>query len=84
MKKFVIRIDNKYYVGEGETVKRNASSGGWHIHNLGSSSIAVGSKEDAKIIEGYTNLRSNWERIHDAMRYNEIECDVIVIETVEG
>ena len=84
MKKFVIKIDDKYYVGEGQPVKRNASSGGWHIQNLGSSSIAVGSREDAKVIEGYTNLKSNWERIHNAMRYNEIDCQKIVIETIEG
>ena len=84
MKKFVIRIDDKYYAGEGETVKRNASGNGWHIHNLGSSSIAIGNRERAKEIDGYTNLNSHWKRIYDAMRYNEIECDVIVIETVEG
>lgn len=84
MKKFVIRIDDKYYVGEGETVKRNASGNGWHIHNLGSSSIAVGNRKQAKEIDGYTNLNSHWKRIYDAIRYNEIDCQKIVIETIEG
>ena len=82
MKKFVIKIDDKYYVGEGQPVKRNASSGGWHIQNLGSSSIAVGSREDAKVIEGYTNLRSHWERIYEGLRFKEFDCNVIVIEAV--
>lgn len=84
MKKFVIKLDDKYYVGEGETVKRNASGNGWHIHNLGSSSIAVGNRKQAKEIYGYTNLNSHWKRIYDAIRYNEIDCDVIVIEMIEG
>jgi len=82
MKKFVIRIDDKYYIGEGETVKRNASGNGWHIQNLGSSSIAVGSREDAKEIEGYTNLRSHWERIYEGLRFKEFDCNIIVIEAV--
>lgn len=84
MKKFIIKLDDKYYTGEGESVKRNASGNGWHIQNLGSSSIAVGSREQAKEIEGYTNLNIHWKRIYDAMRYNEIECQKIVIETIKG
>lgn len=84
MKKFLIKIDNLYYCGEGEQITSRIPAGGrWHETYTEQTDVAVGIRADAKVIEGYTNLNSHWKRIYDAMRYGDIQASRIEIVEVE-
>lgn len=83
MKKFVIKLDNLYYRGEGERITSKIPAGGrWHETYTEQSDVTVGIRADAKVIEGYTNLNSHWKRIYDALRYGDLKASRIEIMEV--
>jgi len=74
MKKYIIKVNGLYFVGEGEEFNTQIlPTTGFHSSNKGTSGIVLtGMKENAKVISGKTNLRSWINRIMDKTEISEL------------
>lgn len=84
LKKFIIKVNGFYYGGEhSDTTPTPRPTNGWYC-NRGESNVIhfVKDSEQAVVIEGYRNLQSHWERVYNAMRYDDLNADKIEIETI--
>lgn len=84
MKSFLIKVNGDYYAGEHEVAtSAPRPKDGWYSVR-GESSIIVFMKdiEKAKICEGLINLNSNWQRIYNSMRYDDLDVRTIEIEVL--
>lgn len=84
MKSFLIKVNGYYYAGEHEdTTPSPRPSDGWYT-NRGETNVIffMNDKKEAKVCEGLTNLNSHWQRIYNAMRFDGLDVNSIVIEEV--
>ncbi len=72
--KYIIKLDGKYYAGEGPPSHRKSGGGGWYIFPTESSQIALADdKKNAHVMDAMINVNSHWQRIYEAIRWREIE-----------
>lgn len=84
MKSFIIKVNGSYYAGEYEdTNPIPRPKDGWYT-NRGESNVIffMNERSEAKICEGLVNLKSHWQRIYNAMKYDDLEVIKIEIEQV--
>lgn len=80
MNLYHIRIDNKYFAGVNDEVIAKAPSGGWYDVGKNVNALFLVSEiEYAKEIGGNTNLKSYFNKIHDAIRYGGLSFHEITI-----
>jgi hypothetical protein len=70
LKNFFIKINGDYYSGMKE------------FNNDPALITVTKDFEQAKICEGFVNLKSHWERIYNAMKNNNAPVDKIEIKVV--
>lgn len=76
MNTYSIRINGKWFVGEGE-VNGRSPTGGWYDEGKSVKKIVLSDDhKEAKKIEGMFNLKSYFHRIYDACRYGETEFEI--------
>lgn len=89
MKSYTIQVDGEYYAGEieshFETVENK--SNGWYTYTISNGKdkmVFTGYKPNAHILEGHINMKSIFERVFDAMRFDELEVSEIIIKEVKN
>lgn len=81
MKSYVIKVNGSYYAGEHEdTTPIPRPSEGWYT-NRGDANVIffMNDIKDAKVCEGLVNLNSHWQRIYNAMRFDDLDAKSIEI-----
>lgn len=84
MDAYLIKIDDRYFVGINEEEIGRVPVGGWY--DVGGSIggvILSTERRKAKIIEGNINLKSYFNRIYDATRYGTFKFNKLEIVRVE-
>lgn len=82
---YIIKMDGKYFAGEdvNKVVGETANWNSWYVIGRDLHGLAFTPDRDkAKIIEGKTNLKSYFNKIHEHLRQKLIDFESLVIEKV--
>lgn len=81
---YKIKINSKWLKGYDENANNGASSHmGWSPQRNDLSMIVLSAKDDeARLIEGNVNLKSEINKIHERIRYADLELNELVITKI--
>lgn len=76
MNAYNIKLNGKWFIDVGE-VNGQTSSGGWYDTGQSTREILLTENQnEAKLIEGMTNLNSYFKKIYESVRYSDTKMEI--------